>query len=380
MGYYRRKLFATNSRIEAHNNFDTAYFRMFISFNGEMPNEPPTKRYKTECTLGKLLNKRKNVDWEAVSSRIRSHPRELSESIFRRAVRKPNIPLNIVREFLNQSQRSLCHNQRLLKMSTLWFAWFKVRGVRLEILTEMIHAKSWDLSPRDVTGILLIRALDKTNRHRPSYLQVDLLIDMFPLCLSYVDGLGQIPLHVAMKYEKKNNHLIELLIKKGIQYNVGGTNGRGGLFIQDHGGSAASCHLTNHIKLRSLYSEGILQLVLGGEYPLMREDDIIQFDLFHSAIGNNDFRLVFMMVLRYPTLLTTLDKYGDLPIYAAATSTSIHRSHDGSKLFFILLWEGLHHEVGGIDALGGLLVKNVHNTKHDSALDIMVENALKYGW
>jgi len=345
-----------------------------------MSSGPQPKRCRIELTLGKLLNKRKNIDWDAIGSRILSHPAELSESVFRRAIRKPKIPIDIVRKFLAQSQRSFHPNQGILKMSTLWFAWFKVKGVRFDILRELIHSKLWGQSPSNVAGLLLIRALDRTNKHRPCYSQVKLLIDMYPLCLSYKDGLGHIPLHVAMRYEKKNNHVVELLIEKGLECNLDGIDGRGGLFIQDNEGNASACDLTHHIKHWTMYSERLLQLVLGGEFPLIREEDIIRHNLFHGAIENNDVRLVYMMILQYPNLLVTLDKFGDLPIHTSATSCSIHCTNGGSTMFRILLCEGLRHGIGGKDALGGLLVQNVHNPKQGTALDSMVENALKYGW
>ena len=347
----------------------------------DMSSQPQPKRCRMELTLGKLLNKRKNIDWDAISFRLRSNPGELSESAFRRAITKPKIPIQIVRQFLAQSQLSFNPNQGILKMSTLWFAWFKVKGVRFDILQELIHSKSWGLPPNNVAGLLLIRALDKTNKHRPSYSQVQLLIDMYPLCLSYKDGLGQIPLHVAMKYEKKNNHVVELLIEKGIEYDVDGTNGRGGLFIQDNEGNTASSDLTRHIKLWTFYSERLLHLIFGGKFPLIREEDIIRWNLFHGAIGSNDARLVYMMILQYPNLLITPDKFGDLPIHASAKRYSLHCSGGESTMFHILLCEGLRHSIGGADALGGLLVQNVHNpNRRGTVLDSMVEHALKYGW
>ena len=54
---------------------------------------------------------------------------------------------------------------------------------------------------------------------------------------------------------------------------------------------------------------------------------------------------------------------------------------DQSTMFHILLCEGLRHSIGGADALGGLLVQNVHNpNRRGTVLDSMVEHALKYGW
>merc|ERR1712024_101583 len=83
---------------------------------------------------------------------------------------------------------------------------------------------------------------------------------------------------------------------------------------------------------------------------------------------------------QYANILVTLDKFGDLPIHTSATSHSIHCTNGGSTMFHILLNEGLRHDIGGKDALGGLLVQNKHNPKQGTALDSMVENALKYGW
>jgi hypothetical protein len=88
-----------------------------------------------------------------------------------------------------------------------------------------------------------------------------------------------------------------------------------------------------------------------------------------------------MMILQYPNLLITPDKFGDLPIHASAKRYSLHCSGGGSTMFHILLCEGLRHSIGGADALGGLLVQNVHNpNRPGTALDSMVEHALKYGW
>jgi hypothetical protein len=176
-----------------------------------------------------------NASWDEVSSRITTHPAEVSEEdclhgnspleILVKSQSNEEIPLDIYRKILLEESDSI--NEALfIKI---------VRKKYSEEYMESLMNLFLDFATA-VDG----RRLIEMSIWYGNIAAVRVIIERFPEALGTKDAIkGQLPLHVACEEDVNSIRqweLIELLLRQGVIHNVCGEAGAGGLFERDHKG------------------------------------------------------------------------------------------------------------------------------------------------
>lgn len=176
-----------------------------------------------------------NASWDEVSSRITTHPAEVSEEdclhgnspleILLKTKSKEEIPLEIYRKILLEESDSI--NEGLFIMI--------VRKRYSEEYMESLMNLFLDFATV-VDG----RRLIEMSIWYGNIAAVRVIIERFPEALGMKDAIkGQLPLHVACEEDIHSIYqweLIELLLRQGVIRNVCGEAGAGGLFERDNKG------------------------------------------------------------------------------------------------------------------------------------------------
>jgi ankyrin repeat protein len=152
----------------------------------------------------------------------------------------------------------------------------------------------------------------------PSIEKATNILNEHPLVLFQQNAVGFLPLHTAITCTKSayRSDTIKLIIEKGMEHNVGGTSGRGGLTIRskDKHRTALCLLVVGDDKT------DILEYLVKRDPPLLTADDVVDFNLLHQAA-----RDASLFSNRFPTLKFLIDlcphafggrnRDGDLPIH-----------------------------------------------------------------
>ena len=145
------------------------------------------------------------------------------------------------------------------------------------------------------------------------------LLSLSPGSLHEPDDLGKLPIHVAC--ERGSSSMVQLLLQRGLEVNLGGPNGAGGLFysqrrpqppspFQSETGIHLACLNSNMTR------ESISQLL---DAANITEDEIQRWGLLHLTARGGNVHVASVLVDRCPQYLMQEDSYG--PIHWACYNT-----------------------------------------------------------
>jgi len=184
-----------------------------------------------------------NASWDEVSSRITMHPAEAIEEdclhgnspieIMIKSKSKEEIPLDVYRKILSEGQEETETGHGIIHEG---------------ILMLVVRKQYSDEYMANLTNLLLNHANNADGRRLlemciwyGNVAAAKVVIQRFPDSLRRKDHIkGQLPLHIAC--EESNNtrqsELVEILLSEGLNNDVGGKYGAGGLFEKDYKGTS----------------------------------------------------------------------------------------------------------------------------------------------
>jgi hypothetical protein len=235
--------------------------------------------------------------------------------------------------------------------------------------------------------------------HLANYIGLaSMLIDLYPQALGKLDEFGCLPIHyvcqfeTSMMYSSTHVSLVKLFIEKGLEQNIGGPQGRGGLLVSNQDGQVplellVISHISS-VDLRAI-------LLDSRKPPLLGKGDIENCQLLRSILRVKSDRKdllekTAMLVDLDHDSLSRKDEFGNLPLHFSVLSstdkaTNLRSNNDenfsllngngkGDGLralhFGFLLQKGVQACVGGEHGYGGLLVRN---NDGNSSLDLIIQ-------
>jgi hypothetical protein len=176
-----------------------------------------------------------NASWDEVSSRITTHPAEVSEEdclhgnspleILLKSKSKEEIPLEIYRKILLEESYSISEGLFIMIVRK------KYSEEYMESLMNLFL---------DFATVVDGRRLIEMSIWYGNIAAVRVIIKRFPEALAKKDVIkGQLPLHVACEEDinsVRQWEIVELILKQGVIHNVCGEAGAGGLFERDNKG------------------------------------------------------------------------------------------------------------------------------------------------
>ena len=173
----------------------------------------------------------------------------------------------------------------------------------------------------------------------PSLPKAITILDNYPQVLSHQNKVGSLPLHAAIKCTQSpyRTQMVQLIIERGIEQNVGGVNGRGGLLIrQSKDKRTGLCLLVvgddKTDILRYLTQRKVTMTISRTvessspsqqqqyQQPLLSPQDIIDYQLLHRAAGDpflfqDRITTIQFLINLCPQALASRNDDGDLPIH-----------------------------------------------------------------
>jgi hypothetical protein len=152
----------------------------------------------------------------------------------------------------------------------------------------------------------------------PSMPKAISILNAHPLVLSHQNRIGFLPLHKAIKCTRSDyrSEIIKLIIEHGIQNNVGGPHGRGGLLVRsDDKRRSGLCLLVVGDD-----KTDILEYLITRDPPLLSSQDVIDYNLLHCAAGDpflfkDRVNTIRFLIDLCPQALRSRNSVGDLPIH-----------------------------------------------------------------
>mmetsp|Transcript_15239 Transcript_15239/g.18548 ORF Transcript_15239/g.18548 Transcript_15239/m.18548 type:complete len:352 (+) Transcript_15239:256-1311(+) len=141
-----------------------------------------------------------------------------------------------------------------------------------------------------------------------------------PMILSHTNAVGYLPIHMAIKCTRSQyrSDVIKFIIEEGINNNVGGREGRGGLLTRtkDKYRTALCLLVVGDDKT------DILDYLVKRQPPLLSSQDVIDYHLLHHAAGDpfffkDRFNTIRFLIDLCPQALGVRNDIGDLPIHHA---------------------------------------------------------------
>lgn len=181
-------------------------------------------------------------------------------------------------------------------------------------------------------------------------------IPSFPLSLPIVVLCTGCHEHLT---QDDRTDLIKLFSTEGINRNVCGPNGRGGLMMHlNDGGDATSIQnrITCFHMLVGKNDVKTLKALASMDPPLLHPEDVWQLDLISLACCRGYLDVVKCLIELSPESLTKKNGHGNYPIFAAAM-----KGHE--EIFHYILQKGREYQSFGTDdeSMGGLFVCRTYN-------------------
>mmetsp|Transcript_16485 Transcript_16485/g.31244 ORF Transcript_16485/g.31244 Transcript_16485/m.31244 type:complete len:883 (-) Transcript_16485:135-2783(-) len=183
----------------------------------------------------------------------------------------------------------------------------------------------------------------------------------YPGLLSAKDSDDNLPLHHVCASQDTPFNLIRLVIESGIEIEVGGKKGRGGLVIPNNRYE----HPLQLICTRNSKSNNqLLKHLIKRKPKLIQKRDYKKLNLLHHVANGGKVNAAQQLLKACPESISYIDENGRLPIHIACLHSC---SVSQSQLMRVLLKEAIKQNIKG---KGGLLLTD--NTGK-SALDYAIE-------
>ncbi len=179
-----------------------------------------------------------------------------------------------------------------------------------------------------------------------------LILKKYPQVLSFhvLQWAGSIVLHTACSRQPENITLINLLVEEGLNYNVGGSDARGGLLVKDN---------FNHTPLNFLVSKNAIQTLRqlqNHDPPNLYPRDVIECQLFSNVHSTFHADMVRFLVRLCPESVSQVFDIFDGNFLINYMCITVADCRFLLRVIPILVEEGIRQELGGEYGIGGLFV------------------------
>jgi hypothetical protein len=139
---------------------------------------------------------------------------------------------------------------------------------------------------------------------------VKAIIEACPEFLATKNEKGLLPIHcAAIDLSSSRSKFVPLLATVGYKFGIGGEEGRGGLLVEFDNENNVLTYL-----VRNDNDTNTLKKLLNSDPPMLRREDVSNYNLIHRSLLNN-FNIAKFIVELNPQGLYQYNHYGDMPIH-----------------------------------------------------------------
>ena len=282
--------------------------------------------------LGKFLHEAVRIkDWELVIHILDKYPKSLqykdsADNLPIHKIAETDAPFDIVKLFIEVGikqksgplkNRAGLYQENKYKERPLDLIVKRTCSSNGRVFKFLQGMKPKLITKKDIKDLNLLHKVAKGGR--PSVARA--LLKCVPSSISLKNKDGNLPIHFACKgkINASNKELIRILLQYGLEQNVGGSTGFGGIYVENKWGCTAMCNALYEARFQHFRGEkwDIIHVIMDlvSDAPLLHNAIKSTYNVLTDSQG----KMIEYIIEKFPKCVGVVDSNGQLPLHLALT-------------------------------------------------------------